>query len=183
MAPFAGASSERPFVVDATHSSVEFSISKWTVTRQHGIFRDIEGTVQLDQKNPESAAVDIRVRTASLDTRNSTRDQVVRSDDFLDVERHPYITFRSTRIRRDGAGTYHVAGDLTIRGVTKRFTAPVQFLGVHRNRDFGELASFETEFVVNRRDFGVLGSRWSGGQAILGDEVSVRLSIVARRAP
>jgi polyisoprenoid-binding protein YceI len=170
------------WIVDATHSHVEFSISKWTVTRQQGIFRDLEGVIRMDPGEPERASVEIRVRAASLDTRNATRDRVVRSDDFLDVKRHPWITFRSTRLERDENGGFEVTGDLTIRGVTRNLTAPVQFTGVHRDRNVGELAAFESEFTVNRRDFGVLGSRWSGGQAILGDEVAVRLAITARRA-
>lgn len=169
--------------VDATHSNVELSISKWAVTRQEGIFRDLNGLIRMDPQDPESATVQIRIRTSSIDTRNDTRDRVVRSDDFLDVDRYPEMTFRSTRIRRTGSGTFDVTGDLTIRGVTRRITAPVRLLGVQRVEGLGEIVAFETAFVVNRREFGVLGSRWSGGRTILGDEVRVRLSITARREP
>lgn len=182
-APLLGSDSSEPAVyrVDSTHSSVEFSIAKWVVTRQYGSFRELDGTIRMATQNPEAAEVMIRIDAASLDTRNSGRDRVVRSDDFLDVEAHPYLIFRSKEIRRTGSGSFDVAGNLTIRGVTRRIVAPVRFLGVTDDAGRGQLISFETEFVVNRRDFGVLGTRWSGGKAILGDEVNVRLTVAARR--
>lgn len=167
--------------VDSTHSSVEFSITKWAVTRQYGSFRELDGTIRMTAECPEAAEVEIRVRAASLDTRNSNRDRVVQSDDFLGVESYPYLIFRSEEVRRNGAGVFEVVGDLTIRGVTRRIVAPVRFLGVAEVAGLGELISFETQFVVNRRDFGVLGTRWSGGKAILGDEVDVRLTVAARK--
>lgn len=167
--------------VDATHSSVEFSITKWRVTRQTGIFRELDGTIRMADGRPESARVDIRVAAASIDTRNDGRDEVVRSEDFLDVERHPELMFRSRGIRRTGAASFAVTGDLTIRGVTRRITAPVTVLAIGEVPGMGEIASFETRFAVDRREFGVLGSRWSGGRAILGDEVRVALRIVARK--
>jgi polyisoprenoid-binding protein YceI len=168
--------------VNPTLSTVEFSLSKWTVTRQVGLFRALEGTIALPPDRPEGAAVDIRVDAASLDTRNETRDDVVRSEDFLHVSAHRFIRFRSTSVRRNGSGSFDVTGDLTLRGVTRRIVAPVRFLGITRADGLGELAAFETSFVIDRRDFGVLGSRWSGGRAILGDEVTVHLAITALRA-
>lgn len=181
LAHVASASAAAVYRVDPTHSSVEFSISKWTVTRQTGTFRSFEGTIRMAPDRPETARVEIRVAAASLDTRNETRDAVVRSDDFLDVASHPHILFRSRAIRADGPDSYGVTGDLTIRGVTRRIVAPVRMIGIEAVPRVGELASFETTFLLDRRDFNVLGTRWSGGSAILGDEVTVRLRIVARR--
>ncbi len=90
---------------------------------------------------------------------------------------------RLRRFEREAqSGSFDVAGNLTIRGVTRRIVAPVRFLGVTDAAGRGQLISFETQFVVDRRDFGVLGTRWSGGKAILGDEVNVRLTVAARRA-
>ncbi|MBW3671160.1 MAG: YceI family protein [Acidobacteria bacterium] len=167
--------------VDSTHSSVEFSITKWVVTRQYGSFRELDGTIRMAAECPEATEVEIRIHAASLDTRNSGRDRVVRSDDFLDVENHPHLIFRSKEIRRNSSGSFDVVGNLTIRGVTRRIVAPVRFLGATEVAGLGELISFETQFVVNRRDFGVLGTRWSGGKTILGDEVDVRLTVAARK--
>lgn len=181
--PAFGGESAEPVVyrVDSTHSSVDFSIMKWVITRQVGSFRQIEGTIRMASDCPESAEVEIRVDAASLDTRNSGRDRVVRSEDFLDVEAHPYITFRSVDVRRNRNGSFDVEGDLTIRGVTRRIITPVQLAGVADLSGFGELISFDTSFVVDRSDFGVLGTRWSGGKAILEDEVEVRLTVTANR--
>ncbi|HVR44777.1 MAG TPA: YceI family protein [Thermoanaerobaculia bacterium] len=184
LVPFAAVTEAAPvvYLIDSTHSTVEFSISKWTVTRQTGLFRTLDGKIRMDPARPETAEVVVRIDASSLDTRNGGRDRVVRSDDFLDVAKHPHMIFRSTGVRRNGSSAFEVAGDLTIRGVTRRIVAPVRLAGLQKVPGVGELASFETEFVVNRRDFGVLGTRWSGGKAILGDEVTVTLAIVARRA-
>jgi polyisoprenoid-binding protein YceI len=177
----ASASGAAVYRVDPTHSSVEFSISKWTVTRQTGTFRSFGGTIRMAPDRPETARVEIRVAAASLDTRNEDRDAAVRSDDFLDVANHPFIIFRSRAIRADGPGSYFVTGDLTIRGVMRRIVAPVTVIGIEAVPGVGELASFEATFDLDRRDFNVLGTRWSGGSAILGNEVTVRLRIVARK--
>lgn len=181
VATHAAASDVAVYRVDQTHSSVEFSISKWHVTRQSGVFRELGGTIRMTPARPETARVEIRVNAASLDTRNAGRDSVVRSGDFLDVERHPHLAFRSVGVRRTGPATFNVAGDLTIRGVTRRVVAPVEMIGIGPVPGLGEIASFQATFVVDRRDFGVLGTRWSGGRAILGDEVTVTLRIVARK--
>jgi len=72
-----------------------------------------------------------------------------------------------------GKNAAHVTGDLTIRGVKKRVTVPVRLLGVSPDR---RRAGFETEFTINRRDFGVNGARWSSGApGVLGDQVTVRI--------
>lgn len=180
-ATHAAASDVATYRIDQTHSSVEFSISKWHVTRQSGVFRELGGTIRMAPARPETARVEIRVDATSLDTRNATRDSVVRSEDFLDVDRHPHLAFRSTAVRRTGPAAFDVTGELTIRGVTRRVVAPVEVIAIGRVRGMGEIASFETTFIVDRREFGVLGSRWSGGRVILGDEVTVTLRIVARR--
>jgi polyisoprenoid-binding protein YceI len=172
---------QREYRVDSTHSSVEFTITKWSVTRQTGVFRELGGTIALDPARPEGGTVRVRIDAASLDTRNQSRDDAVKSSDFLDVERHRWMTFQSTAIERNRSGGFDVAGDLTIRGVTRRVVAPVRLIGIAEAPGNGELASFETSFIINRRDFGVDGTRWSGGQAILGDEVTVKLNIVGRR--
>lgn len=160
-----------------SESRVGFSISKWRILRKEGMFRDFGGEVSIDWENPSASRVEVTVEAASrLDTHDRHRDETVRSDDFLDVAHHPTLRFESRRISPLGKGLYEVTGDLTIRGVTRRVTAPVR---VTPAAGTASLMRFTGSFRIRRTDFGVNGTRWSGGRAILGDEVTITLDLAA----
>ena len=113
-------------------------------------------------QDPAKCKIDVTVRAASLDTRNWVRDRVLRSDDFFDVEKYPTLSYRSTSVTATGKEAYDVEGDLTIHGVTKRIIVSAKTIGVRVMPGIGDSAGFQTAFNIDRRDFGVLGSRWSG---------------------
>ncbi len=163
--------------VGSTFAHVSFTITKWMVFKEEGIFRDVSGTITFDPKSPGASKVEITVQAASIDTNNATRDGVLRSDDFFDVARYPTLTFSSTRVVSRDADTLEVTGDLSIHGVTRQITVPVKLLGLTTVQNVGELAGFETSFTIDRTDFGVLGARWSGGQLLLSKEVTIHLRI------
>ncbi len=162
------------YLVRPTYSNVGFSIVKWGVLKEEGVFRDFSGTLEFDAAAPERSRIDVVVQSASLDTKDDTRDRVVRSDDFLDVQRYPTLEFHSTAVRN---GT--VSGNLTIHGVTRAIAFRPTFLGVRDLPKVGKLAGFETTFAVSRRDFGVLGNHWGAVPGVLGDEVQVHIVIGA----
>jgi len=162
------------YLVRPVYSNVGFSIVKWGVLKEEGVFRDFSGTLDFDQAAPERSRIDVVVQSASLDTKDDTRDSVVRSDDFLDVQRYPTLEFHSTAVQ-NGV----VTGNLTIHGVTRRIQFRPTFLGVRDLPKIGKLAGFETTFAINRRDFGVLGSRWGAVPGILDDEVQVHIVVGA----
>ncbi|HEX7708525.1 MAG TPA: YceI family protein [Thermoanaerobaculia bacterium] len=162
--------------VEPVNATVAFSITKWGLLVEEGAFRDFTGNVTYDAKNPERSQASFSVRTASIDTKNSDRDDTLRSDDFLHAARHPQLTFKSTRVVPLSSDTARVTGDLTIRGVTRSITISVRLLGRSHQPDVGDLAAFETSFEIDRRHFGVLGSRWSAPfPGILGKTVKVRI--------
>jgi polyisoprenoid-binding protein YceI len=130
-----------------------------------------------DAINPAASSIEVTVQAASIDTKNSTRDEVLRSDDFFDAARYPTLSFKSTRVRAVSEERLEVTGDLTIRGVTRQITIPVKRLGVGEVANEGEIAAFETEFTLDRTEFGVNGSRWSGGKLLLSKEVNIHLVI------
>lgn len=164
------------YSVNPTYSSVGFSIVKWSVIKEEGIFRDFSGTLAFDPAHPDSARIDVVVRATSVDTKDSMRDEVVRSDDFLDVNQFPTLEFHSASIQRVGAQTF-VTGDLTIHGTRRRVRFPVTQLGIREVPHVGRIAAFETTFTINRRDFGVLGSRWGAIPATLSDDIIVHIVI------
>lgn len=164
------------YLIRPVYTSIRFSIVKWGVLKEEGIFRDFNGTLDYDPADPQHARIDVVVQTVSLDTKNETRDKVVRSDDFLDADRYPTLEFHSRSIDHD-----FVIGDLTIHGITKRVRFPVTSLGIRDLPDIGKLAGFETVFPINRRDYGVLGTRWGAIPGVLGEDVELHIIVGAIR--
>ncbi|MGH9775775.1 MAG: YceI family protein [Candidatus Acidiferrales bacterium] len=170
-------SQAKTYRISKTYTTLSFTATKWMVFKEEGIFQEFSGTLTYDAANPAASAIDVIVQAASLDTRNSARDGVLRSDDFFDVARYPTLTFRSVAVTAAGKDTLNVMGDLTIRGVTHRITIPVHIIGVRAMPGIGEFAGFETNFVIDRRDYSVLGSRWSGGKLAIDYAVPIHLII------
>ena len=171
-----GSAATTRYLIRPVYTSIRFSIVKWGVLKEEGVFRDFNGTLDYDPAAPQNARIDVVVQTASLDTKNENRDKVVRSDDFLDADRYPTLEFHSRSVDR-----IFVAGDLTIHGVTKRVRFAVTSLGIRELPTIGKLAGFETAFPVNRRDFGVLGTRWGAIPGVLSDDVEIHIIIGAIR--
>ena len=148
------AASKTTWKLDPAHSHIEFSAKHMMITTVKGRFADYEGTVTGDQQSPAGATVNVTIKAASIDTRTEQRDGHLRSPDFLDVEKFPTITFRSTKI----AGTkdkFTLTGDLTIRDVTKPVTLDVTFEGQGADPWGGTRAGFSATGKIDRREFGL----------------------------
>jgi polyisoprenoid-binding protein YceI len=163
--------------ISKTYTTLSFTATKWMVFKEEGLFQDFSGTLSYDPANPAACAIDVTAQAASLDTRNSTRDQVLRSDDFFDVAKYHTLAFHSTSIAPSGPDSLSVTGDLTIHGVTKRITVLVHVIGARVMPGIGDFAGFETTFTIDRRDFGVLGTRWSGNKVAIDPSVVIHLII------
>jgi len=167
------------WVVDPNHSQASFRI-RHLVSNVTGRFNQFEGTIQVDKENPTASSVVFKIVAASIDTGNERRDGHLKSADFFDVENNPEITFTSTKVEPKGGDLYHVTGNLTMHGVTKEITLPVQFLGSMPGMGGRETAGFEIETTLNRKDYGIEWNRTlDTGGVVLGDDVLVRISIEA----
>jgi polyisoprenoid-binding protein YceI len=164
------------FNVRPYDTAVGFTVMKFGVFKEHGRFKHVDGTLHVDEKEPERSRMRLSVDVASVDTGATARDETLRSDDFFDAKRFPQMTFVSRSVKKREPGVYDVTGDLTIRGVTKRITVPVRLLGRAQNGD-EEIVGFESEFRIDRTEFGVDGARWSGGRHLISKEVDVKLAI------
>ena len=167
----------KTYNIKKSYSTLSFTATKWMVFKEEGLFQEFSGTFVYNAGDPAACKIDVTVQAASLDTRNSGRDKVLRSDDFFDVEKYPTLSFRSTHISAGENGFYDVTGDLTIHGVTKQISVPVKTIGVRMIPNVGELAGFETTFTIDRRDFGVLGTRWSGNTMAIDPNIVIHLII------
>src|SRR4051812_41630827 len=105
------------YAIDKAHSEAAFQV-RHLITKVRGSFSDFEGTVNYDEAKPEQSSVAFSLKTASIDTNEKDRDGHLRSADFFDVDKHPEITFKSTKVSGNGK-QLQVTGPLTIRGVSK----------------------------------------------------------------
>lgn len=109
------------WVLDAAASRFEFQVKNlWGLMTVAGHFQRAEGRAYVDASGSISANVNIDA--ASLETKQRMRDKHLRSADFFHVERHPMVTFSTTKVRMLGADRLEVEGDLTARGHTERLT-------------------------------------------------------------
>ena len=173
----ASKSAAKVYAVSKTYTTLSFTATKWMVFKEEGLFPDFSGTMTYSSQDPTKCKIDVTVQAASLDTRAPGRDKVLRSDDFFDVEKYPTLSFHSTKVSSTGKDAYDVEGDLTIHGVTKRITIPVKTIGVRVMPGIGDFAGFETTFNIDRRDFGVLGSQWSGNTLAIEPTIVLHLII------
>jgi polyisoprenoid-binding protein YceI len=165
------------WTIDKGHSDATFQI-RHMMSRVRGHFNDYSGTVVADPAKPETASVEFTLKTASIDTDSETRDKDLRGANFFEAEKFPEITFKSTRVKSTGKDKYDVTGTLSMHGVSKEVTIPVQFLGFGKDPWGNEKAGFSTDFTLNRKDYGIVWNKTlDTGGALLGDEVSVSINL------
>lgn len=171
------------WAVDASHSSIDFTVRHMMIAKVKGTFHDFEATIEADPEDLTTASIEFSVDVKSVDTRNEDRDNHLRSADFFDVENHPKMTFKATRIVRKGDGVYEVTGDLTIRGVTRSETFTVTYEGGGKDPWGNEKVGFSAEGKINRSDYGLTwNAALETGGVLVGDEVKINLEIEAAKA-
>ena len=143
----------------ATH--VAFSVSNLSMANVGGHFRLTSGRVTLVDEDPSRSTVEAVIDATSVDTGEPKRDRHLRSADFLDVDHHPSITFRSTRIEQVGDGHWKVAGALTILDATRPVVLDVQGGAVHGSR-----ADAHASVTIDRRDFGMTYAGFAVGKEV-----------------
>ncbi|MYK41724.1 MAG: polyisoprenoid-binding protein [Gemmatimonadetes bacterium] len=165
------------YVVDASHSSVDFSI-RHLVGRTKGRFGDFSGTISYDAAKPAASSFSGTIQVKSIDTGNERRDGHLQSDDFFGAEEYPTITFESTEVTSADENTLSVKGKLTMHGTTKEVTLSVEILGTGTNPRSGKAQiGLETNFTILCSDYGV--NSWERFSAVLGDEVKIQVLIEA----
>ena len=162
--------------IDRAQSRVTFTVTKWGFLDVEGRFDDFDGTVVYDPQRPAASRIDWRVKVASVDTDEPKRDESLQQPEYFDAARHPELTFVSDRVSASGANELEVQGRITIRGRTRPLTVRVR----HSTQAGAQAVErFETQFTINRYDFGVVGGRVLG--PVISRDVRVTLVIVGRR--
>jgi polyisoprenoid-binding protein YceI len=164
--------------IDKAHSRVTFTVTKWGFSEVEGRFFDFGGTIGFDEGHPESAHVDWRVRIASVETGAPNRDRALQGGEYFDAARFPEMRFVSERVRPIGNARFEVSGRMTIRGTTRPLTVTMTYGGTHAVPGEGTYAIFQTEFTIDRYDYGVRGGGLLG--SAISRKVHVKLVAAAR---
>ncbi|MFB7876753.1 MULTISPECIES: YceI family protein [unclassified Nocardia] len=163
------------WTIDASHSTVGFSVRHLMVSKVRGRFTDFDGALVIGEDGSASAHAEIRVD--SLTTDNAQRDGHLRTADFFHAEQFPVMTFKSTGFRGEGSD-FVVDGEFTVRGNTKPVSLEVEFLGVNPGMGNGPVAGFEAKTVVSRREFGLdIDMPLPDGGTVIGDKITLTLEI------
>jgi len=157
------------YTIDTAHSSVSFKISHLGLSYVHGRFNDFSGGFTIDPSDPAKSSFKLSIKTQSVDTNNSGRDNHLRSPDFFNAKQYSSVSFKSTEVKRVDGG-YEVTGDLTLHGTTKPITFNLKGGTTAEFPRGTPRTGFSTDFTVKRTDFGV------GKQmAALGEDVFVSI--------
>jgi len=165
--------------LDPIHSTVGFSVRHLMVHNVRGIFEQVSGTLRYDPDNLENTQIDVTIVASSVHTHDAQRDAHLRSADFFDAEAHPQLTFRSTQVRRDKAGTLEIVGELCLRGTTRPITLEVTEV-TSEQRDFQGARRFgaSAKGKLRRSDFGITFNKLlETGSVAISDEVALSIDV------
>ena len=165
------------WVIDPSHSSVEFVAKHLVVSKVRGRFGAFSGTVEVAEPI-ENSKVDVSIEAASIDTGDADRDGHVKSDDFLNVEGFPTLSFRSTGAHHKDGDHWSIPGELTIRDVTKPVDLDVEYLGVITDPWGNDKAVFSATAEIDREEFDITWNQaLETGGVLVGKTVRIELDV------
>jgi polyisoprenoid-binding protein YceI len=161
--------------LDPYHTQVEFSAKHLGMMTVRGHFAEVTATGDIHPEQPERSTVEATINTASIRTHNEQRDNDLRSSNFLEVEKYPTITFKSTKIEPAGPDRYTLTGDLTIKGNTRPVTLNVVRYGEFNDPNMGHRIGYAAEGKINRKDFGMKFDMMLDGRFIVSNDVQINI--------
>lgn len=164
--------------IDATHSTVSFTVKHLMISKVRGTFEGFSGTI-VTSETPAENSVTAEIDMATINTNQADRDGHLRTNDFFNVEQFPTATFTSTSVAING-DDLTIEGDLTLRGVTKPVTLKGEFGGIAQNPYGQTIAAASASTVINRTDFGVnYNAALETGGVLLGEDVTLTFDLQA----
>jgi polyisoprenoid-binding protein YceI len=171
------------YTIDHTHSRVGFTVRHAMVTNMRGAFSEFEGKLHLDGTNPSKSTAELVIKVASINSAQAARDEHLLNDDFLAADTYPEITFRSTSAEAVDAETYRMAGDLTIKGVTRPVSIDLEFNGTAVDPYGLTRVGFEGTATINRSDWGLTyNAALETGGVLIGEKVKLTFDVSAVKA-
>jgi polyisoprenoid-binding protein YceI len=169
------------FEMDPAHKRVGFIARHMMVSKVRGEFAQAQAAITVAE-NPLESSVVATIDAASISSGTADRDAHLRSADFLDVEKYPSLTFRSTAVKDVSGGEFTLVGDLTIKDVTREVELTVEFEGVERNPWGAELIGFTASTEIDREDFGLTWNvALETGGVLVGKKIKIEIEAEAIR--
>jgi polyisoprenoid-binding protein YceI len=161
--------------LDPMHTQVEFAVKHLGMMTVRGHFADVQASGDINVEHPERSSLEVVIKTASIRTHDERRDNDLRTSSFLDIENHPTITFKSTKIEAAGADRYTMTGDLTIKGNTRPVTLAVTKYGEFNDPAMGHRIGYGAETQIERKDFGLNVDMLIDGRLVIGNEIEITI--------
>ncbi|MEV3914208.1 MULTISPECIES: YceI family protein [Streptomyces] len=168
------------YTIDASHSTIGFTVRHAMVTNVKGKFNEFSGTLHLDGGDPSASTASIDVKMDSIDTGSADRDGHLKSADFFKIEEFPTMTFRSTKAEALGDEDYRITGDLTVLGTTKPLTIDLEFNGAAKDPFGNERVGFEGKAEIKRSEWGLTwNAALETGGVLISDKIKLSFDISA----
>ncbi len=178
----AGFAQATKWTVDKGHSNVKFTVTHMVVSEVEGAFKTFDGYVESTKTDFSDAKIGFTVDVASINTDNERRDGHLKSDDFFNAEKFPQMKFESTSFKPLGNNKYELAGNLTIRDVTKPVVFQVTHGGV-LNTSRGAKAGFKATTTIDRFAYNLKWDRATEtGGLVVGKDVVITLNLELDKA-
>ena len=170
--------SNSKWVIDPTHSEIEFKVRHLMISTVSGKFTSFNGEVESSDDNFSNASIHFSAYVNSISTGQEPRDGHLKSDDFFNAEQFPTLSFKSSSFSKNEDGTFVLSGDLTIRDITKPIHLSVEHHGLMTDPYGNQKAGFELNGKINRKDFNL---KWTAtteaGGIVVSDEVKIVCNI------
>lgn len=165
--------------IDPVHTAAGFSVRHMMITTVRGQFMNVNGWLEIDPDHPENTTLETTIDVNSMAaTGNEDRDKHLLSPDFLDVEKYPVITFKSTEVKVTGENTAELTGDLTIRDVTRPVKLDVEYLGQGMTPNGSTVSGFVGSTKINREEFNLTWNvALETGGWLVGKEIKIDLDV------
>lgn len=166
------------YLIDGAHTQLMFEVDRFGFTNTIGTFAEVEGVIRLDEKKPAKSSVEATIKVASVKSDNEEREGHVKGPHWLDAEKFPVMTFKSTGVVLEGEDAAKVTGDLTLHGVTAPVTLDVKLRKIGddpvTNR---KAAGFSVRGSLDRTAFGI-----NTATGLIGTEVTILIEALGVQA-
>ncbi len=163
--------------IDAAHSEIKFKAKHLVISTVTGHFAKYDATVKTDKDDFSDAQISFEADVNSIVTNNDQRDGHLKSPDFFDVDNYPKLKFVSKSVKKISDSKFELAGDLTIRDVTKEITLDVTYNGRTGGLGNTEVAGFEMTGKLNRFEYGL---KWNAlteaGNVVVGETINIEIT-------
>ena len=175
----APATGTQRYDIDPAHTTAEFVVRHMMIAKVRGRFTKVTGSLEVPANATVPTSIAAEIDPSSIDTREEQRDTHLKSADFLDAEKYPAITFKSTRFEGSG-DAFTTYGDLTIHGVTREIALETTFEGRGSDPWGNQRIGYEAHGKISRKDFGLTWNQGlETGGVLVGDEVKIELNVEA----